>query len=116
MEYHTRTKWADGDMTVSELPFDSIKAAAEAVVSEGDFNTGHVCQLFGLFEDDDEIIIGFADRTSQFKAACYEVWLNKYDANYCLNGDVPKLIEDKVDERFVLDITGDHYIIRRGME
>ena len=40
MKYHTRTKWIDGDMTVSELSFDSIKAAAEHVVSEGDHNTG----------------------------------------------------------------------------
>ena len=122
MKYHTRTKWADGDMTVSELPFDSIKAAAEAVVSEGDTTplsgtpSGYVFQLFVLLEDESGFAIRLEDCTQALTWACYDYWCAKYEANYCLNGDVPKLIEDLVDERFVLDVTGDYYVIRKGME
>lgn len=112
MKYHTRTKWADGDMTVSELPFDSIKAAAEAVVSEGDFDTGYVCEFFAIFEDLDGSIKGAQNFTQTFKEACFEYWCAKYEANYC--DSVPKIIEDLVDERFMFD--GEVYVIRKGME
>ena len=114
MKYHTRTKWNDGDMTVSELPFDSIKAAAEHVVSEGDFYSGEgwVCQLFVLHDTPLGVVGGAQDCTPELITACYDYWCAKFDANYCET--VPKIIEDLVDERFMFD--GEVYVIRKGME
>ncbi len=108
MKYYTRTKWEDGDITVSELPFDSIKAAAEQTVSEGDHNTGWVTQCFVLHENKSGLVCAAQDCTPEFITACYDYWCGA-ERNY-----VPQIIADLVDERFAFD--GEVYIIRKGME
>lgn len=114
MQYYTRTKWTDGDKTVSELPFDSIKAAAEHVVSEGDdtplsgIGGSWVVQCFALHENASGLVCAAQDCTPEFITACYDYWCED-ERTYC-----PQIIYAEVDERFMFD--GEVYVIRKGME